>query len=188
MTKSALWWSWSCALHGWSVHWDPTLGQCTNLFMVGDLAQLIRGPMLVCSRWMVWEALGSNPSIARTWCHLIRQGLLPSRELPWVQGVQRHHGAMGHSNHVTSSKRVGTLLCHTTMRRNSINFPYNPAHVTLCLEVVPVVYARLGAMDVSVVVMTLHRLPPGHYDWLERPYKHFLPNHDLTVTPSFFNT
>ncbi len=30
-----------------------------------------------------------------------------------------------HSNHVTSSKRADTLVCHTTMRRYSINFLYN---------------------------------------------------------------
>ncbi len=49
-----------------------------------------------------------------------------------------------HSNHVISSKRVDTLICHTTMHRNSINFLYNLGHVTFrCLEVVPVVYARV---------------------------------------------
>ncbi len=36
-----------------------------------------------------------------------------------------------YTNHVTFSKRVDTLICHTTMRRNSINFLYNPGHVTL---------------------------------------------------------
>ncbi len=36
-----------------------------------------------------------------------------------------------HSNHVTSSKLVGTLICHNTMCRNPINFLYNPGHVTL---------------------------------------------------------
>ncbi len=41
-------------------------------------------------------------------------------------------------------KRVNTLICHTTMHRNSINVLYNPVHVNLCcLEVVPVVYARV---------------------------------------------
>ncbi len=45
---------------------------------------------------------------------------------------------------MTSGKRVDTLICHTTMRKNAINFLYNPGHVTLwCLEVVPVVYARV---------------------------------------------
>ncbi len=52
------------------------------------------------------------------------------------------HGT--HSNHVTSSKWVNTLICHTTMCRNAINFLYNIDHVTLwCLEVLPVVYARV---------------------------------------------
>ncbi len=37
-----------------------------------------------------------------------------------------------------------TLICHTTMRRNAINFLYNPGHVTRwCLEVVPEVNARV---------------------------------------------
>ncbi len=39
----------------------------------------------------------------------------------------------------------GHSYAHTTMHRNSINFLYNPGHVTLlCLEVVPVLYARVG--------------------------------------------
>ncbi len=36
-----------------------------------------------------------------------------------------------HSNHVTSSKQADTLVCHTTMRRHSINFLYNLGHMTL---------------------------------------------------------
>ncbi len=49
-----------------------------------------------------------------------------------------------HSNHVTSSKRVDTLICHTTMRMHSINFLHNPGHVILqCLEVVLVANARV---------------------------------------------
>ncbi len=36
-----------------------------------------------------------------------------------------------HSNHVTSSKQGDTLISHATMRRNPINFLYNPGHVTL---------------------------------------------------------
>ncbi len=36
-----------------------------------------------------------------------------------------------HSNHVTSSQRVDTLICHTTMCRHSINFLYNSGHMTL---------------------------------------------------------
>ncbi len=50
-----------------------------------------------------------------------------------------------HSNHMTSSKWADTLICHTTMRRNAINFLHNPGHMTLwCLEVVLVVYARVA--------------------------------------------
>ncbi len=40
-------------------------------------------------------------------------------------------GLYPHSNQVTSSKLVDTLICHTTMRRNPINFIYNSGHVTL---------------------------------------------------------
>ncbi len=51
-------------------------------------------------------------------------------------------GLLTHSNHVTSSKQVDTLICHTTICRNAINVLYIPGHVTLwCLEVVPMVYA-----------------------------------------------
>ncbi len=40
-------------------------------------------------------------------------------------------GILAHSNHMTSSKRADTLMCRTTMCRNSINFLYNLGHVTL---------------------------------------------------------
>ncbi len=51
---------------------------------------------------------------------------------------------ISHSNHVTSSKQVDTLIFHTTMCRNFINFLYFPGHVTLwSLKVVQVVYARV---------------------------------------------
>ncbi len=50
---------------------------------------------------------------------------------------------VSHSNHVTSSKQPNTLICHTTMRRNPINFLYNPGHVIIwCVEVGPVANAR----------------------------------------------
>ncbi len=45
------------------------------------------------------------------------------------RGPSVQHAA--HSNHVTSSKRAHTLICHTIMRRNPINFLYNPGHVTI---------------------------------------------------------
>ncbi len=58
-----------------------------------------------------------------------------------------------HSNHVNSSKWVDTLICHTTMHRNAINFLYNPCHITLwCLEVVPLVYARV---DLTYILVSL---------------------------------
>ncbi len=38
---------------------------------------------------------------------------------------------VSHSNHVTSSKRADTLICHTTMCRNPIKFLYNSGHVIL---------------------------------------------------------
>ncbi len=50
------------------------------------------------------------------------------------------------SDHMTFSKGADTLICHTTMHRNSINFLYNPGHIALwCLEVVPVANAREGS-------------------------------------------
>ncbi len=45
-----------------------------------------------------------------------------------VLTIQPSAGVTPHSNHVTSSKRVDTLICHTTTH---INFLYNPGHVTL---------------------------------------------------------
>ncbi len=53
-----------------------------------------------------------------------------------------------HSNPLTSSKCkwVDTLICHTTMCMNRINFLYNPDHVTLwCGEVGPVANFREGS-------------------------------------------
>ncbi len=62
-------------------------------------------------------------------------------------------GHLAHSNHVTSSKQGDTLICHTTMRRNPINFHttmrrnpinflYSQGHVTFwCVEVGPVANA-----------------------------------------------
>ncbi len=56
--------------------------------------------------------------------------------------THKYRQILTHFNHVTSSKRVDTLICHTTICRDSINFLYNPDHMTLwCLEVVPVFYA-----------------------------------------------
>ncbi len=55
---------------------------------------------------------------------------------------------------VTSSKGVGTLICHTIMRRNSINLLYNPGHMTLrYLEVVPV-YARVTQCNIDCLLFT----------------------------------
>ncbi len=57
-----------------------------------------------------------------------------------------HFMSHAHSNHVTSSKREDTLICHTTMRGNPINFLYNPGHVTLwCVKVGLVANPREGS-------------------------------------------
>ncbi len=57
--------------------------------------------------------------------------------------LTRSDRPLTHSNHVTSGKRADTLICHTTMCRNSINFLYNSGQVTLwCVEVGPVANAR----------------------------------------------
>ncbi len=66
----------------------------------------------------------------------------------WLLRVNIHSKSLEFLNHLvhwlTSSKQVDTLICHTTMRRNSINFLYNAGYMTLwCLEVVPVVYTRV---------------------------------------------
>ncbi len=51
-----------------------------------------------------------------------------------------------HSNDVTSNKQANTLICHTTMCSNPINFLYNLDHVTLwCVEVGLVANAREGS-------------------------------------------
>ncbi len=64
-----------------------------------------------------------------------------------------------HSNHMTSSKRVDTFICHTTMCRNSIKFIYNSGHVTpWCFEVVPVVYARVLPIPPFVCVCVFYFL------------------------------
>ncbi len=48
---------------------------------------------------------------------------------------------------MTSCKRADTLICHTTMSRNLINFLYNQCHVTLwCVDVGLVANAREGSM------------------------------------------
>ncbi len=53
---------------------------------------------------------------------------------------------VSHSNHVTSSKQADTLICHTTLRMNPVNFLYNPGHMTLwCVEVGSVANAREGS-------------------------------------------
>ncbi len=45
------------------------------------------------------------------------------------QNLLNHVDLQSYFNHVTSSKRVNTLICHTTIHRNSINFLYNPSHI-----------------------------------------------------------
>ncbi len=74
-----------------------------------------------------------------------------------------------HFNHVTSSKQADTLICHTTMHRNSINFLYNPGHVSLwCLEVVPVANAREGSTkehDWARVILTQPYLYTTQWQW-----------------------
>ncbi len=51
---------------------------------------------------------------------------------------------------MTSSKQADTLICHTTMCRNPINFLYNSGHVTLwCVEVCRVVNSREGSSKIT---------------------------------------
>ncbi len=58
------------------------------------------------------------------------------------------------SNHMTSSKQVDTLICHTTMHRNYINFLYNPGQVALCFEVVLMVYARVKGLHNICIMLS----------------------------------
>ncbi len=79
---------------------------------------------------------------------IVPQALLPIFTCSIPQHTSQTHtflmhtdATSPHSNHVTSSKRAETLICHTTI--HSINFLYNPGHVTLWfLEVGPVSNAR----------------------------------------------
>ncbi len=75
-----------------------------------------------------------------------------SRKYVISYGQQLESSTFPHSNHVTSSKRVDTLICHTKMRRNSINFLYNPGQVIIwCLEIVPEVSARVLLFIITIV-------------------------------------
>ncbi len=72
-----------------------------------------------------------------------------------------------YSNHVTYNKWEDTLIWHTTMRRNPINFHYNSGHATLwCVEVGPVANARDGSTQehdqARVVYESVHSLARGH--------------------------
>ncbi len=72
-------------------------------------------------------------------------------------GKQLTSTQVPHSNNVTSSKRADTLICHTTMRRNPINFLYNLCHVTLWyVEVCLVANAREHKYMQIVQEMFLH--------------------------------
>ncbi len=69
------------------------------------------------------------------------------------------YSSMTYTNHVTSSMQADTLICHATMRRNSINFLYNPGHVTLwCVKVGLVANARDGSMQEHDWARELHDL------------------------------
>ncbi len=66
----------------------------------------------------------------------------------WYPLPDYFHTTTSHSNYVTSSKWADTLICHTTRRRNHINFLYNPGHVTVwCVEVGQVTNASEGSMQ-----------------------------------------
>ncbi len=59
-----------------------------------------------------------------------------------------HYTFVTLSNHVTSSKQVDTIICHTTMHWNTNNVLYNRGHVILyCVEVSQVANAREGSMQ-----------------------------------------
>ncbi len=50
------------------------------------------------------------------------------------------------------------IICYATMCRNTIDFGYNSSHVALwCLEVVPVVYARVFMYAEWVIYSKVHK-------------------------------
>ncbi len=105
----------------------------------GDLKWVLAdGRARVIWRWWEVEAVGIGMGIG-VFC-LLHQ--IFSNQVQ--HSIKKLDPIGSHSNYVTSSKWVDTLICHTTMHRNSINFPYNPGHMTFwCLEVVLVVYAKV---------------------------------------------
>ncbi len=107
-----------------------------RLQVSGIISCLAKQLALKCKwRWLldIWDEIwaGKCTFTPSQWYeyHLTRQSLFKTK------GPKTYR--LPHSNHVTSSKRMDTLICHTTSR-NAINFLYNPGHVTFwCLEEVP---------------------------------------------------
>ncbi len=77
--------------------------------------------------------------------------------IEWTRIVKLHTLI---TNHLTSSQRADTLICHTTMHRNPINFLYNPCHVTLwCVKVGTVANAREGSTQEHNCARVVKLLP-----------------------------
>ncbi len=73
-----------------------------------------------------------------------------------------------YSNNVTSSKWADTLICHTRMHRNAINFLNNPVHVTLrYVKVDPVANTREGSAQVHDWVRVIAQARR----WIRHPFE-----------------
>ncbi len=109
----------------------PSSPPCT------ELVKLIQSDTFV-------QALSSMSETLRIWWHTQHQ---------WSMDCLKESDLCTcwlcpYSNHMTYSKRADTLIRHTTMCRNLINFLYSSSHVTLwCVEVGPVTNAREGSMQ-----------------------------------------
>ncbi len=102
---------------------------CMYVISIGTPALTVNGYQKCLAHWSCW---------CRSTCSVCAKYFLSDEPNLYDTG--------SHSNHVPSSKWVGTLICHTTMRRNPINIIYNSGHVTLwCVEVGPVANAREGS-------------------------------------------
>ncbi len=126
-------------LHKMQMLNDYFMRQYESILRLGD-RKFIIFPSPSCSRWLMCyvERSGSLEIHGEAWGKMNKIIITLPYNYTSILNPYKNpldvFGSYPHSNHVTSSKGVDTLICHTTMRRNSINFLYNPGHVTLwCL-------------------------------------------------------
>ncbi len=120
----------------------PYLQTARNVVCPGLLSHPI---LILVSRLMTkpYSTLGGSSTLAPRASHVrlrdvwsfhtdhIRFGLLVVQTMNSYEPSAMTSSEMSHSNHVTSSNRVDTLVCNTTMRRIVINFLYNSGHMTV---------------------------------------------------------